>query len=68
MSVWAVVQAPYEAQGEDQVSGQPGDRFQIIEGEFLISFIGGIERCGVGQNDVSKRLTGKLCRISRWVV
>ena len=35
-TVWATVSAPYSAGGDDQVSGQPGDRFQVLEGTFNI--------------------------------
>ena len=31
MSVFATVIAPYTGEGEDQISGNVGDRFQVLE-------------------------------------
>jgi hypothetical protein len=31
MSTFAIVSAPFEGDGEDQISGQVGDRLQVLE-------------------------------------
>ena len=35
MTHWGVVIAPFTGDGEEQVSGNPGDKFRILEGKVM---------------------------------